>query len=270
DAVTVTVHPLPNVSFMGDEMKGCNPHTINFTTLTPGASYFWDFGDGGVSSASAPSYQYNSAGIYDVTLTITSIEGCVASFVQPNAVEIFEQPVADFSYTPQAIDIMDTEVNFINHADYATTYEWSFGDGTANSSTFEPVHFYPEVGNVTYPVTLIAANDFGCADTITKRVKINDVLIYFIPNTFTPDGDSFNDKFRPQFASGLDIYDFHLMIFNRWGEMVFESYDATGAWDGTYGNGDIVPDGVYVWKMEFGETMTDKKHYESGFVNLMR
>jgi gliding motility-associated-like protein len=95
-------------------------------------------------------------------------------------------------------------------------------------------------------------------------------LIYYLPNTFTPDGDSYNEFFVPGFYSGLDVYDFHFTIFNRWGEVIFESFNAAYGWDGTYGNQGIVKDGVYIWRLEFGETMSDKKHTYEGHVNVVR
>lgn len=269
-SVTVTVNPLPNVVFTGFPTKGCNPHTVNFSTSTPGTDYFWKFGDGSTSTSMAPNHLYTKAGLYDIELTVTSTDGCVNSKVFSDTIEVFEQPIADFTFQPMDADILDTEINFVNHSSFADEYEWTFGDGTPKTSEINPTHFYPEVGNVNYQVILVAANDFGCADTIIKPVKINDLLIYYLPNTFTPDGNSFNDEFRPYFHAGLDVYDFHMMVFNRWGEMVFESFNATGGWDGTYGGGDIVPDGVYIWRMEFGETMTDKKHKVAGHVTVIR
>ena len=101
-------------------------------------------------------------------------------------------------------------------------------------------------------------------------VKNKDVIIYYIPNTFTPDGDSFNEEFKPQFTAGLDIYDYHMMIFNRWGELVFESYDANFGWDGSFGGMGLVEDGVYIYKIEFGDTMSDKRHYVDGHITVLK
>jgi len=91
-----------------------------------------------------------------------------------------------------------------------------------------------------------------------------------VPNVFTPDGDQFNETFQPVFTSGYDPYDYHLMIFNRWGELIFESYNADIGWDGTYGTGGLVQDGVYVWKINFKESMTDKKHEVYGHVSVLK
>ncbi len=91
-----------------------------------------------------------------------------------------------------------------------------------------------------------------------------------MPNTFTPDGDNFNEEFKPVFVSGFDPYDFHMMIFNRWGEVVFESYDANYGWNGFYGDHGIVKDGTYIWRIEFGDLNTDKKYKENGHVTILK
>ncbi len=99
---------------------------------------------------------------------------------------------------------------------------------------------------------------------------MNDILLYYIPNAFTPDGDEFNPTFKPVFTSGFDPYDYHLIIFNRWGETVFESFNAERGWDGLYNSGELVEDGVYIWHIDFKETMSDKRHKEIGHVTLLK
>ena len=76
--------------------------------------------------------------------------------------------------------------------------------------------------------------------------------------------------FQPVFYSGFDKYDFHLMIFNRWGEVVFESYNAEKGWNGHYGDGGLVQDGVYVWQIEFKEAMSDRRHTHRGHVTVLK
>jgi gliding motility-associated-like protein len=109
-----------------------------------------------------------------------------------------------------------------------------------------------------------------CADTAKQLITIQDVLIFYVPNIFTPDHDEFNEGFLPIFTSGYDPFDYHLTIFNRWGEIVFESYDATKGWDGTYSDQGLVQDGVYIWQIEFKETMSDKRHTYRGHVTVLK
>ena len=270
DMVTITVNPLPIINFTADPLMGCAPLQIEFTSLTAGATYQWKFGDGTVSSVDDPSHVYSATGLYDVTLMVTDANGCKNEVTYDSYIEVTETPIAQFSYSPDVITVNDTRVHFENSSMYANSYEWTFGDGGTVMGVEHQDHEYPLVGNISYTVTLTAKNDNGCQDVAEQILPIEDVLLFYIPNVFTPDGDTYNETFFPVFVSGLDIYDYHLMLFNRWGELVFESYDANYGWNGSYGGGDLVDDGVYIWKMEFGETMSDKRHYVDGHVTVIK
>ena len=102
-----------------------------------------------------------------------------------------------------------------------------------------------------------------------ETVNVTEELIFWVPNSFTPDGDSYNEYFRAIFTSGYDPYDFSLLIFNRWGEIVWESHDDEVGWDGTYG-GKLVQDGTYTWKIEFKTSETDERIMINGHVNIIR
>ena len=106
-----------------------------------------------------------------------------------------------------------------------------------------------------YNVQLIAYNNYNmCSDTVYQTVQVDDVIIFYVPNAFTPDGDDNNNIWQPQFHSGYDPYDYHCMVFNRWGEVVWESFDASAGWNGYYGGNGLVQDGTYVWKIDFKES----------------
>lgn len=270
DDVTVTVNPIPNVSFTGDVLSGCAPLQVNFESLSPAADYAWEFGDGSVGSGDMTTHTFSASGFYNVTLTVTSAEGCVNTVTYPGYIEVVEVPVAQFTYTPTSITVADTRVTFTNTSLYADTYEWDFGDGSEVVAAENPSHTYPKVGDQSYLVTLTATNEFGCEDIAEQILTVKDALIYYIPNSFTPDGDDFNEQFKPIFYSGLDIYDFHMQIYNRWGELIFESYNVNSGWDGSYGGGEIVEDGVYVYKIEYGDTMSDEKHFLTGHITVLK
>jgi gliding motility-associated-like protein len=185
-------------------------------------------------------------------------------------IEVYPEANADFTFSPTAIDVTDPRVDFTNLSTDATGYTWDFGDASSTSSEVNPTHNYPEVGNVSYTVTLTAHSPGGCDDQISKLITIDDIIIFYVPNVFTPDGDEYNEEFKPIMVSGYDVYDYHLTIFNRWGEVVFESFNANYGWDGTYGSLGLVEDGTYVWQIEFGETMSDKKHKHRGHVTILK
>lgn len=268
----ITIHANPIVSFVADTLNGCSPFVVNFanTSSISGQDCIWDFGTGPLASGCGGVTNTFNTGSYDVTLSVTTADGCFGSATISNYINVFDTPLASFSYAPQILDVGDTEVDFTNNSDFADGYQWDFGDTTPYVYQINPTHTYPEVPN-SYLVTLIASNNNGmCADTAQQLITIQDVLIFYVPNVFTPDHDEFNEGFIPIFTSGYDPFDYHLTIFNRWGEIVFESYDATKGWDGTYSDQGLVEDGVYIWQIEFKETMSDKRHTHRGHVTVLK
>ena len=140
-------------------------------------------------------------------------------------------------------------------------------NSSVNQASLEAIN--EETDN--YEVTLIAYNIDGCNDTIRQTVLVKEELIYYVPNTFTPDGDEFNNEFKPIFYSGHDPYSYTMVIFNRWGEIVYQTSNLDIGWKGTYGDsGDIVQDGVYIWKINFNEKGIDKNIETSGHVLIIK
>lgn len=182
---------------------------------------------------------------------------------------VVEGPTAGFTFSPGSVYTDDTEVTFTNVSIGATAYEWNFGDDSPVSTEENPVHEYPTVAGI-YEINLYVENDLGCADSITAYIKVKDVTLFYIPNSFTPDGNNTNDTFRPVFETGFDPYNFHLTIYNRYGEVVFESYDASAGWDGTYGTEGIIQSGIYTWSLEFKELDTDRVHQHKGHVTILK
>ena len=98
-----------------------------------------------------------------------------------------------------------------------------------------------------------------------------DDPIFYVPNTFTPDQDEHNQTWFPIFTTGFDPFKFNLYIFDRWGEVIWESHDAKGEWDGTYGPDALdVPAGIYNWKIQYAAKDTDSKTVVTGQINLIR
>lgn len=272
ETFVITIHANPIVSFMADTLTGCSPFAVNFTNTSSilGQNCTWDLGNGMTAAGCGGASVVYSSGTYSVTLNVTTADGCFGSFTETNYITVYDTPEAAFTFSPQILDVDDTEVEFTNLSSNADLYEWDFGDTTPAVFILNPTHLYPEVPN-SYLATLIASNNNGlCADTAQQLIIIQDVIIFYVPNVFTPDHDEFNEVFKPVFTSGYDPYDYHLTIFNRWGEIVFESYDAQYGWDGTYSDQGLVQDGVYVWQIEFKETMSDKRHTHRGHVTVLK
>ena len=266
--VAILEDPLPVVSFTADETSGCEPLNVSFTnTGEVGISCVWNFGDGETAlTCGDVSHTYENHGVYSVSLTVTDADGCVNTALYSDYINVYEQPIASFYFSPTTITTIATDVNFSDLSTGADMYTWDFaGEGMSNVA--EPSFTFPEREG-DYPVTLIVETNEGCADTITKIVRIDQQQLIFAPNVITPDGDSFNEVFLPYFT-GIDIYDFHMVIYNRWGEVVFESFDSGKGWNGTYG-GDIVPDGVYLWQITTADIATDEKRDFYGHVTVIK
>lgn len=208
-------------------------------------------------------------GLYDVQLIVTSLDGCIDSTTFEDYLIVKKKPVSDFNWSPNPATMFNTKIRFSEFTTNASSFEWYFPGGDPSSSN-EPDQYvmYPDGQTGTYYVTLIAHSDLGCIDSITKEVVVMPEVILYAPNTFTPDGDEFNQTWRV-YIEGVDKFKFNLKIFNRWGEIIFESNDPEASWDGTY-HGKIVPYGTYTWIIESKELITDKKYTWNGSINIIK
>lgn len=120
-----------------------------------------------------------------------------------------------------------------------------------------------------YIVELIVVSDQGCLDTTSRLIVVKDQLLVFVPNTFTPDGDEYNNVFMPIISAGIDFKSYELYIYNRWGQLVFESRDLGIGWDGNY-NGQLVQEGIYTWVIYYKLEDSDAKEVQTGNITLMK
>ena len=275
DQVLVTVNPNLNAAFIASVTEGCTPLTVTFTNNTANSfDCVWTMSDGTVlSGCTSVTNTFEQPGCYDISLTVTAANGCVTSLTQPDLICVDANPVASFIPSAWQISELDMNVDFNNTSDNATQYIWNFGDTSPLSSDENPSHDYTgnEIG--TYDVTLIAISPAGCTDTAYSTIQIYEEVIFYVPNTFTPDNDTYNPTFKPIFTSGYDPFDYSLYIYDRWGELIFESHNTEIGWDGTYGSKqeiDMVQDGTYTWKIEFKVTKNDERRMQVGHVNIIR
>lgn len=261
----------PDFDFISDRTEACGSMTGIFTVLDadPYVEALWNFGNGSLShSLNTASQNFDSPGCFDVSLQLTNQFGCHNTKVKSDYICVFPNPVASFIASPSYLDNHELTAKFINFSTNATSYLWDFGHNDATSTVTNGHYTYPDVPG-QYQIWLTAMNEFGCIDSTSRFVEVNIAPLYYIPNTFTPDGDSFNGTFLPVFSSGFDPYSFNMCIFNRWGEIVFESNNALVGWDGTYG-GKLMQDGVYIYRISFKDLHLDKRYEVTGHVNLIR
>lgn len=230
-------YPRPVADFEALPADGCVPHEVQFISSSSNSSFYqWDFDNGTASSAQDPDVTYTQPGVYDITLTVTSVNGCTDEYTAHNFVEAYPLPDASFIPSLSETSIYYPEVTFENTSDGAVRYQWIFGDGGSTSEDEHPAHTFGSPGN--WPVTLIATSPLGCTDRYTDYVRITNDLLVFIPNAFTPDNDGINDVFTPVMASTEFISMYELSVFDRWGTVVFQTNDPEAPWLGNVRGGD--------------------------------
>lgn len=273
--VTVYWYPLPQPAFTADVKNGCYPITVKFVNLTPAnqvAYASWNFGDGAMAGAKdSVTHTYNSPGCVDVTLTVTSPEGCVNDTTYVNYICPYDYPVADFTMNPPITDLLNTEVDFTNLSSGAVSYIWDFNTGVSpdSSTDVHPTHIFPADAPGMYPVVLTAINAEGCIDTTLKYVIINGVYLFYMPNSFTPNGDGKNDIFKP-YGEGIDFEKYEFSIYDRWGHLIFHTDNLLEGWDGSSIENSPVPNGVYVWKIKAKDAYNGVKKEHIGHVTVIR
>lgn len=212
-------------------------------------------------------FSLNNTGCFDVKIEVSATGGCTNNATFPDYLCVHPKPHAAFGISSGTQSGM---VTMNNESLGATAYTWNFGDGTGASHLENPTHNFSTESSETYIIELIAYNDKGCSDTTYRTIKIEEDLIFYVPNTFTPDGDEYNNVFKPIISSGYDLSDYSLDIYNRWGERIFTSHNTDIGWDGTY-NGSLIQDGTYTWKivLKIIGGVDDRKEYV-GHINIIR
>ncbi|MFP4556407.1 MAG: PKD domain-containing protein [Bacteroidales bacterium] len=273
-------HPLtlrpaqPEALFDVDNSADCPPLRVKFINAsTYGNSYLWDFDDGNTSNEAEPEHVFWDEGYYNVSLTV---EGDGGESTTYGLLRVYPLPKADFEVLPPVVVLPEGSASFYNLSSRASSYLWDFGDG-AMSSVTNPTHYYEDLG--TYEVQLIAYTDFNCTDTLIRdaAVVVEGAGKLRFPNAFVPskngpsggqynlDDAHKNEIFHPVHEG---VIEYKLMIFNRWGQQIFQSDDVNVGWDGYY-NGQLSAQDVYVWRA-IGKFSDGSSFDKRGNVSLLR
>lgn len=208
---------------------------------------------------------YTVCPLKTMTYTVTVID--VDSTVVTDTAVVFvnEAPQAAFTATCNTHESLSTEVSFCDHTQGAVAWQWTFGDNAGTSVERTPAYTYPGIGS--YKASLVVTNAEGCTDTAYKMVEVAPRFTMYVPTAFTPNGDGLNDAFFPQ-GSNIDESDFQMSIYNRWGQLIYET--DSEPWDGRMtGSQEIAQQDVYVWKIITRDTQHRRYEY-TGHVNLLR
>jgi len=273
----VEIYPLPSVALAVDTNRGCQPFHAQFFDMTsiPSPylldSWSWNFGDGSDTvSTQNPEHTYwddklgdLDIGVYSVSLEVTSANGCVSDTTYVDYMIEYPKPDALFAVDPERTEILFPKFSITDLATpNVVNWHYDWGDGST-STLANPIHEYADTGY--YDITQIVTTEFGCMDTVEVTVRVDPEFRFYIPSAFTPDADGKNETF---YGSGIGIVDYQMRIYDRWGELLFESNEADHHWDGTY-KSKQVQQGVYIYYFELMDVKGEPHKYR-GHVTLFR
>jgi len=182
--------------------------------------------------------------------------------------QVYRKPEANFRSSADSVSILSGEIEFIDLSipgdALINQWSWNFGDGT-DTLRQDVAHIFTSTGR--YRVSLMVTDTRGCFDTTSREIKIFSFTSFYVPNAFSPNWDNINPTFGPvgQFDA---ISDYTFRIFDRWGQLIFESPSPDLQWDGRSNNGDA-PSGQYIWILSF-KYKDGKPENQTGSVILVR
>lgn len=258
DSATVTVNNSPIVNV--DPAAICKGFTTSLTA-TGADTYVWNNGSTSNPLVISPS----STAIYSVT---GSVNGCLGT--DTALVTVYPSPLASFEPNPSITTTDEPNINFLNSSTGGYLWYWNFGDINSTDNTsleMNPSHTYSSYGH--FPIWLIVESDKGCVDSTERFVTVENPFTFYIPNAFSPNGLGTNEIFIPT-GVGIDLSFYEMVIYDRWGELVFKTNDLYEGWNGKKNNvGDTFPSGVYVYHIKLRQ-IEGIKHLYSGQVTLIR
>lgn len=273
ETIAVTVNPKPEANAIPNVISGCNPLVVNYSTTTVNTgTAMWNFGDGSplVSGLSA-THSYTNPGTYTATLTYTDNVGCKDTSKATSPVTIYPLPFASFSPSMFETTVVDGQIEFTNQSTVldSNSYVWDIG-GLHNSTNVNEQYLFTNAGE--FIVTLTATTAHGCVDDTSVVIVVKPDVVLYVPNAFTPgNSDGLNDVFQIFLPpTGVDFSTFKLFIFDRWGELIYQTNEVTEFWNGSKNNsGATLKQDVYVYKIYFKD-VKDKVYEKIGHVSLLK
>ncbi|MDD3875958.1 MAG: PKD domain-containing protein [Bacteroidales bacterium] len=259
--MNLLIEPNKNVACAYEEIR-FTPSIINNSFR-----YTWDFGDGNQSNDIFPVHIYRQEGNFDVKLSLKHgpDQNEVTSFF---TITIFPVPHAQFSYEIHQENFGYPQVSFVDDSDGASQWKWSFGDSKFSYEQ-NPNHIYFIHENTTVNINLAIENSFGCKNEITKSIIFSNIFDLMAPNAFSPDGDGLNDYFIPRALEVMDI-SFEMFIYERGGNLIYNTKNKTQPWDGRIGNNGQIPDnGTFIWIVLIQDA-NGKIHKYAGNVSIIK
>jgi gliding motility-associated-like protein len=271
--VTLIVFALPTANFSVVPPEACIPANLTFTDLSQGNggiinSWEWFIDSKGGFTQQNPAIVFTAPGVYGAFLKVTTADGCVDSVRIDSAAFARPLPIADFSHTPEKTNIGNPIFFFTDQSSPdVVAWNWTFnGQGGVGAS--DPSWTFPDVGE--YSVQLTVTNQYGCADSTGTMVEVEGISELWIPSAFTPDGDGLNETWFPKGTNLTDNVNLLVLVYDRWGNKVYEGGSPDKPWTGNQPDGQTVClPGSYSYRIMFLNEM--KKYHEfMGKVVLIR
>lgn len=253
---------------MSTPARGCARYSAVFSNTSLGGTNFtWNFGDpaSGTLDTSTdinPIHVYNDTGTYTIKLIAYDNNTCNKEDSTTFSIHVLPKPTAQFSWSPDP-PVNNTPTQFNNMSVGATKYFWDFNENSNTSTVPDPTYQFNYTS--TFHVCLQAINDEGCIDTACQNINAIVTPLLDVPNAFTP-GRPGNNSVIKVMGFGIGIMDWK--IYNRWGQLVFESKNKEDGWDGTY-KGTLQPMDVYTYTLDVQYT-DDKQYRKTGDITLIR
>lgn len=238
-------------------------HFLNKSTGPAPLTYLWAFGDELVSKEESPYHTYKKVGSYLTSLIIASPNGCKDTFELPASLVVNQTPTAGFDIDPKDTSVFYSQVHLSDFSKNTTNCNMFWGDGSVPGNCMTG-HDYTVPG--TYQVMQIVENN-GCFDTTYARVIVRPEFVFWLPNAFTPgESDGLNDVYKPKLYG---VHDYRFMVFDRWGEKLFDTSNPEEGWSG-YRNNRLCQEDVYVYKITFRDDVSLKGHQYIGHFTLVK
>lgn len=279
DSVTkvITIYPNPVPDFSVLDTAGCSPFTTTFQNLSTISSgqmtWLWEFGNinSKYDDKTPPPHEFKNTSNttpvkFTIKLTATSDNLCKVTETKAAYITVLPTPKAAFTLSPTSALVTDPIISFTNYSIGSDSCKWAFADLGMSDSCSPPPFSFVDTGS--FVVSLVALNTYGCPDTAYRTVVIEPDYVLYVPNSFTPDADDLNDTF---IGKGSFIMDYEMVIYDRWGEVVYQTNDINLPWNGGYKGSTtkLAPAGIYVYSMKI-RTTNKKNHSYKGKVMLMR
>ena len=273
DTVEVEVHPLPTIAFTGeDTLEGCEPFDVTLINQsTPAQFCFWTVGNDVTAQGFSADITDLQEGVYDVNLRVRTPHGCESDATVSDYLIVHPKPSANFEFGPQPTTLFDPKIQFKDlSSSNVIDWQWDFA-GLGASTETNPSYVFPSDDSGSYDVELMVTSDMNCTNEVTYTVQIGAESNLFIPNSFTPNGDGLNDVFAP-IGLGIVPSEYSMVIYDRWGNLIYETTSLTRPWDGRIMNSTkMASNGSYVWKITANDETNENNKYDlTGYINLIR